>query len=61
MGQAQVYDVVVIGAGIAGLRTADLLSEEGRTVLVVGVRLVDTWRITKPWYLLMIQVSKRKG
>ena len=37
--EKQVFDVVVVGAGLSGLRTADLLAAKGYAVAVIG-----TWR-----------------
>jgi glycine/D-amino acid oxidase-like deaminating enzyme len=32
------YDVIVVGGGISGLRTADLLAKHGFSILLLGMR-----------------------
>ena len=42
------YDVVIVGAGVAGAIVAKVLSEQGKTVLILGLDLQPSLTIQRP-------------
>ena len=45
---ADVFDVAIVGAGLSGLRTADLLAAKGLSVVVLGVVCFANCRDNRP-------------